>query len=89
MLWPENAGARTQDLAPRYYDAGQFYWLNGAAFFQDPQLLAGEVYGYLLPRHRSVDIDTLEDWEEVESIFQHQDYALPERSAGSLNCKIG
>ncbi|MEJ2681048.1 MAG: pseudaminic acid cytidylyltransferase [Gammaproteobacteria bacterium] len=84
MVWPEYASKRTQDLPPRYYDAGQFYWLNGYAFWTNPQLLTGETYGYVLPRNRSVDIDTLEDWEEAEFIFKHQGLSPPERPVTSV-----
>lgn len=66
---PEYVNARTQDLEHAYYDAGQFYWgkaeawLNGLSPHQ-----AGK--GLVIPGWRAVDIDTPDDWERAEVIYQ-------------------
>ena len=68
-LHPEHANTRSQDLQPRYYDAGQFYWWA-------PQTAESLRKGnpirramYLMPRWRVQDIDTPEDWEMAEKLY--------------------
>jgi len=64
---PEHAATRTQDLAPAFYDAGQFYWasadtwLSGASIHQNARAIT-------LPSWRVVDIDTPEDWDRAEKM---------------------
>lgn len=69
MIWPEHRLTRSQDLEHAYHDAGQFYWwAPGVA-----QCLAdGDSvrYGlYMMPRWRVQDIDTPEDWQMAERLF--------------------
>ncbi len=72
-LHPEQAMTRSQDLEPAYHDAGQFYWGVAAAFIEDRPLFASHSVGVALPRHLVQDIDTLEDWERAELMYQaHQ-----------------
>ena len=60
---------RTQDLKKAYHDAAQFYlassktWLNQKNIFDNSK-------PFLLPRLFVQDIDTLEDWEDAEIIFE-------------------
>lgn len=58
---PANASQRTQDLPPRWHDAGQFYWGRVDAWRAMTAILPNSV-GYQLPQDRAVDIDTEEDW---------------------------
>jgi pseudaminic acid cytidylyltransferase len=66
---PQHELTRTQDLEPAFFDAGQFYWgwkstwLKGAG-------LQTKGSGYLVPNWRVVDIDTQEDWETAEKMYQ-------------------
>ena len=58
---PEYAKTRSQDLEPRYHDAGQFYW------FLAKQGLVNEYRGAVLLNELIVqDIDTQENWEMAE-----------------------
>ena len=69
MVFPECSNKRTQDLEPAFHDAGQFYiasektWLNKENIFEDG-------LPYILPKSRSIDIDTMEDWELAESFYE-------------------
>lgn len=70
MFFPEHFQTRSQDLPEAMHDAGQFYWgcpeawLNGLAIFERWSTVVE------LPRWRVQDIDTLEDWERAEMIYQ-------------------
>lgn len=64
-FFPEYAATRTQDLAPAYHDAGQFYWGLTKAWLDGLNIhLHGRTI--VLPNWRVVDIDTPEDWERAE-----------------------
>jgi pseudaminic acid cytidylyltransferase len=72
-LHPEHAMTRSQDLEPAYHDAGQFYWGAATAFIEDLPMFARHSIGVALPPHLVQDIDTLEDWERAELMYQaHQ-----------------
>ena len=64
-------------ISPRYYDTGTF------AIFPSTKVLSSEgsgddqnFIGYLLPRERGIDIDTEEDWDLAEAIFQYRSRLL-------------
>ena len=58
--------SRSQDLVDTYYDAGQFCWGVANAWIELRSILSGSTAPVIIPRHRVVDIDTLEDWHEAE-----------------------
>lgn len=68
-FYPEYVKTRTQDLEPGYFDAGQFYWGRVSAWMAglSPHQ-AGK--GLVIPEWRAVDIDTPEDWDRAERIYQ-------------------
>ena len=69
MFWPENFSKRSQDLEESYQDAGQFYWKN--LHKQSGDVMFGkDSIPIILPRHLVQDIDTLEDWERAEYLYQ-------------------
>lgn len=62
FVWPDNRSVRSQDLAPYFHDAGQFYWFRTAAFLREKQLFM-EKTGFVELVERYVqDIDNPEDW---------------------------
>jgi len=69
MFWHEYSSARSQDLIEAYQDAGQFYWkkigakTSTVAFDED-------AIPIVLPRYMVQDIDTPEDWELVEKLYE-------------------
>jgi len=69
MFWPENYTARSQDLEEAYQDAGQFYWtkINRTA---GEVMFGKESIPIILPRYLVQDIDTVEDWERAELMYQ-------------------
>lgn len=69
FFYPEYQAKRTQELEPAYYDAGQFYWGKVEAWLAERSMAQNSI-GYIIPRWRAVDIDTLEDWEQAELLYQ-------------------
>lgn len=70
MLQPANRAKRSQDLPEAYHDAGQFYWGKSGAFLSAFPILSEHSAPIILPRHLVQDIDTLEDWERAELMYQ-------------------
>ena len=69
MFTPEHLNTRSQDLEEAYQDAGQFYWENLKIPFNDI-IFGKDSIPIILPRHLVQDIDTLEDWERAEKLYQ-------------------
>lgn len=59
------ATQRTQDLPPRWHDAGQFYWGRVGAWGAELPILPNAV-GYEIDAKRAIDIDTEDDWIRAE-----------------------
>ncbi len=64
--WPEYELTRSQDLPEFLHDAGQFYWLDTACFLEQKRAIMPGVRPVILPRERTLDIDTPEDWNMAE-----------------------
>lgn len=69
-IWPENISRRSQDLEEAYHDAGQFYWGRAEAFLTDVPVFSPAAIPVVLPRHLVQDIDTEEDWQRAELMFE-------------------
>jgi pseudaminic acid cytidylyltransferase len=69
-IHPEHRMTRSQDLEHAYHDAGQFYWGTARAFLEDTPLFSPRSIGVVLPRFLVQDIDTPEDWEQAEFMYQ-------------------
>lgn len=67
-FYPEFVRARTQDLEPAFYDAGQFYWGKSEAWNCSLNIHSW-AKGYEIPNSQVVDIDTEEDWNRAEFLF--------------------
>jgi len=70
MLAPEFRAVRSQDLEPAYHDAAQFYWGRAEAWLADRPVFSARSVPVILPRTRVHDIDTPEDWELAELVFE-------------------
>jgi pseudaminic acid cytidylyltransferase len=70
MFWPEHELTRSQDLPQAYHDAGQFYWLQTEKFMDTKKLFSERALPVIIPRYLAQDIDTLEDWETAEILFE-------------------
>ena len=67
---PDDISRRSQDLEEAWHDAGQFYWGNANAFLSELPVMSKHSTGIILPRYRVQDIDTEEDWEQAELMYQ-------------------
>ena len=70
MVWPEHSRSRSQDLASRYHDAGQFYWFKVSAIKKDMELLKMKASPIVIPETQVQDIDTEEDWALAEMKYK-------------------
>jgi pseudaminic acid cytidylyltransferase len=70
MFQPEHYSTRSQDLEPAYHDAGQFYWARTDAVINDVPTFSDAAVPLILPRSQVQDIDTIEDWQRAEMMFQ-------------------
>lgn len=75
MFQPENFKSRSQDLQEAWHDAGQFYWGQAQAWLAGKPMFSQSAAPVPLPRHRVQDIDTPEDWERAEWMFQAMQHA--------------
>jgi pseudaminic acid cytidylyltransferase len=64
MLWPENAGKRTQDLEPVYHDAGQWYWIQTEKL--KDRIFTANSGTVILDEMDVQDIDSPTDWQLAE-----------------------
>jgi N-acylneuraminate cytidylyltransferase len=67
---PEHILARSQDLEPRFHDAGQFYWGRAQAYLDRVATHSSASAALVLPPHLAQDIDTLEDWHRAELMYR-------------------
>ena len=63
---PENLNKRSQDLAPHYHDAGQFYVLKTESFLKNKNLMVGNILPMELSELEVQDIDNEVDWKLAE-----------------------
>jgi N-acylneuraminate cytidylyltransferase len=57
---------RSQDLEKRFYDAGQFYWLNTLVCLQKCSIFTDNTGGILISELEAQDIDNSTDWKLAE-----------------------
>ncbi len=63
---------RTQDLAPFFNDAGQFYWGRTEAWKKQSNILGGKSAVIRLRKWEVVDVDSQEDWELAEMLLSYR-----------------
>lgn len=66
MTAPEHEFTRSQDLAPRFHDAGQWYWLRTTAFEQARRIFGDECVPLILSELDVQDLDNEDDWKLAE-----------------------
>lgn len=70
MVNPENLNKRSQDLQPRYHDAGQFYWLNIPTFLREKKMFTNNTGSIVLNELQVQDIDNETDWKLAEMKYE-------------------
>jgi len=66
LNWPEYINTRSQDLAPAFHDAGQFYFFRVEDFLRTKKLFTEKTIGIEMPEVEVQDIDNVEDWRIAE-----------------------
>jgi len=66
---PEFELTRTQDLEMAYHDTGQFYWGKLSSWLGNGKMHTDGL-GMPIPNWRTVDIDSINDWNRAELIFK-------------------
>ena len=69
MFHEDNYVKRTQELNNAYHDAGQFYLASSKTWLNNKNILDG-ARPLIIPRWRGIDIDTEEDWEMAEFLYE-------------------
>jgi len=70
MFFPEHFESRSQDLPEAVHDAGQFYWGVPNAWMKRKRIFGQHSTVVKIPHWRVQDIDTVEDWEHAELIWE-------------------
>lgn len=70
MLFPEHSDTRSQDLPEMLHDAGQFYWGRTDAWLEGASIYGTHSQVFQIPRWRTQDIDTTEDWLRAELLHR-------------------
>lgn len=61
-----------QQLSPAYVLNGALYLASRAFLLREQAFIAPDTLGYVMPAERSVDIDTLLDWQWAEFLMEQQ-----------------
>jgi len=70
MFDPKQFQMRSQDLSEAFHDAGQFYWGTHKAWLSGSSIFNSCSVPLMMPRYRVQDIDTLEDWDQAETLME-------------------
>lgn len=73
MLLPADPLAlkiRSQDLEPKFFDAGMFYYCKTDVLLREKTLVPTRTAGYVINEMECQDIDTMEDWNIAELKFR-------------------
>ena len=62
----KNLIVRTQSFQKRYHDTGTFGMMDYKSLIKKKLVFKG----FLIPRNKGIDIDTIEDWKLAESLFR-------------------
>ena len=68
-IFPKYASSRSQDLHEAYHDVGQFYWWDCKKYMAAKEIALVDRIPYIIPRHLCQDIDTPEDWDIAEKLY--------------------
>ena len=61
-----------QQLPPAYVLNGALYFASRAFLLREHAFISPDTVGYVMPAERSVDIDTLLDWQWAEFLMEQQ-----------------
>ncbi|MFP2997918.1 pseudaminic acid cytidylyltransferase [Spongiivirga sp. MCCC 1A20706] len=70
MVWDKHLHSRSQDLKPRFHDAGQYYWLDIDAFRSERKLFSNNSGAIIMSELEVQDIDREIDWKLAELKYE-------------------
>ena len=73
ILIPYNREAqnmRSQDIEPKYFDAGMFYFYETSGIYETQSIAPRNTIGYIIDDKECQDIDTPEDWSMAEMKYR-------------------
>lgn len=70
LMFPEHLNSRSQDLAPVYHDAGQFYWFRPDLLLASKKIWTNNTGIVELSELEVQDIDEESDWKMAELKFK-------------------
>lgn len=68
--FPEPEGVRRQDLSVAYKRSGAVYVVRRSVLMEQGKIFGEYVVGHIIPKERSIDIDTEFDWLKAEYMFK-------------------
>jgi N-acylneuraminate cytidylyltransferase len=68
-LFPDMMWLRSQDMPEVFCDNGSLAWVRVSAYKKFRTWMPPKSIGYSMPKNRSVDIDTMEDWERASYLY--------------------
>jgi CMP-N-acetylneuraminic acid synthetase len=69
MVDPSSYLSRSQDLEPRFHDAGQFYVGTPGSWEQRATVFDSPLFAQQIDDHRVCDVDVEEDWQRAELLW--------------------
>ena len=66
----EAQNIRSQDLVPKYYDVGMFYFCKTKSLYEHNSIVPDDTLGYIVNEQECQDIDTLDDWKMAEMKYR-------------------
>lgn len=61
---------RSQDLTPKYFDVGMFYFCNTEIMLKEKTVVPTNTSGYIIDETECQDIDTPDDWKMAEMKYK-------------------
>lgn len=61
---------RSQDLTPKYFDVGMFYFCNTEVMLKEKTVVPTNTAGYVIDETECQDIDTPDDWKMAEMKYK-------------------
>lgn len=70
FYYPEHSLTRSQDLAPSFHDAGQFYWMKTEVCMLQNKILTNNTSSIIITELEGQDIDNEVDWKLAELKYE-------------------
>ena len=66
----EAQNMRSQDIKPKYFDVGMFYFCKTEKMYEYKSLISEKTSAYIISEDECQDIDTIEDWRMAEMKYR-------------------